>query len=102
MMNFVKQDFLPALPSPGEDSQLVARQVKEAESDAEIVTQAVMAVRGTMERTVSAWETHNKCLASLQTWLEQTIQSQTQPTAEGTQVVFMTVTMMSNVCSEAV
>lgn len=101
-MNFMKTPFPPALFSPGEDFQLVTRQVKEAESNAEIVTQVVMAVRGTMERTMSAWETHNKCLASLQTWLEQTMQSQTQPTAVSTQVGFMTVTMMPNVCSETV
>ncbi|XP_054474146.1 nesprin-2-like [Anoplopoma fimbria] len=55
----------------GEDSQLVSRQVKKAESEAELVTQAVTAVRGMMERTVSAWETYNKCLTSLQTWLAQ-------------------------------
>ncbi|XP_070706002.1 nesprin-2a [Pempheris klunzingeri] len=53
----------------GDDSQHVTHQVKEAESEAELVIQAVTAVRGTMEKVVSAWETYNKCLASLQTWL---------------------------------
>lgn len=85
-MNYLKQNFLCSY-SPGEDSKSVTLQVKEAESEAELVTHAVMAVKGTMERTVSAWETYNKCLSSLQTWLEQTIQ--TQPTAIGTQVIFI-------------
>ncbi|KAG8011392.1 Nesprin-2 [Nibea albiflora] len=49
------------------DSQRAARQVKEAESEAESVTQAATAVRVTMERVVSAWETYNSCIASLQT-----------------------------------
>ncbi|XP_035851599.1 nesprin-2 [Sander lucioperca] len=57
----------------GEDSHLVTRQVKEAESEAELLTQAVAAVRGTMERVFSAWETYNQCLTSLQTWLAQKI-----------------------------
>ncbi|XP_059211817.1 nesprin-1 [Centropristis striata] len=69
----------------GEDSQLVTRQVKEAESEAEVVTQAVTAVRGTMERVVSAWDTYNKCLTSLQTWLAQQIQTHAQSPAAGTQ-----------------
>ncbi|XP_033991567.1 nesprin-2 isoform X3 [Trematomus bernacchii] len=55
----------------GEDSQLVARQVKEAENEVEQITQPVTAVRWTMERVVSAWEIYNKCLCSLQTWLAQ-------------------------------
>ncbi|KAK2855974.1 hypothetical protein Q5P01_004709 [Channa striata] len=59
----------------GGDSQLVTRQVKEAESEVELVIQTAMAVRGTMERTVSAWKTYNVCLTSLQTWLEQTAQT---------------------------
>lgn len=83
-----KQDFdLHILHSPGEDSQLVTRQLKEAEGEAELVTQAVTAVRGTMERVVSAWETYNKCLTSLQTWLAQQIQSHTQSSAAETQVI---------------
>ncbi|XP_044023969.1 nesprin-2 isoform X2 [Siniperca chuatsi] len=67
----------------GQDCQLVTRQVKEAEREAELVTQAVTAVRGTMERVVSAWETYSNCLTSLQTWLAQKIHSQTP--AVGTQ-----------------
>ncbi|XP_071323734.1 nesprin-2a isoform X2 [Trachinotus anak] len=69
----------------GEGSQLVNRQVKEAESETELVTQAVPAVRGVMERVVSAWETYDKCLTSLQTWLTQVAQSQAQSPAAGTQ-----------------
>ncbi|XP_029351666.1 nesprin-2a isoform X2 [Echeneis naucrates] len=63
----------------GEDSQLVNRQVKEAEREVELVTQAVPAVRGMMERVVSAWEIYSKCFTSLQTWLAQS------QTAAGTQ-----------------
>ncbi|XP_076613023.1 nesprin-2a [Chaetodon auriga] len=69
----------------GEGSQRVTRQVKEAESEAELVTQAVAAVRGTMERVVSAWETYNSCLTSLQTWLAQKMESHAQCPAAGTQ-----------------
>ncbi|XP_069017780.1 nesprin-2a isoform X4 [Embiotoca jacksoni] len=58
-----------------EYSQLVTRQVKEAQSEAEVVTQAVTAAGGTMERATSAWETYNKCFTSLQAWLKQKIQS---------------------------
>ncbi|XP_022621783.1 nesprin-1-like [Seriola dumerili] len=71
----------------GEDSQHVNRQVKEAENEAESVSQAVPAAKGMMERVVSAWETYNKCLTSLQTWLTQNTQSQTQAPAAGTQVL---------------
>ncbi|XP_062267756.1 nesprin-1 isoform X1 [Platichthys flesus] len=65
----------------GGDSQLVHRQVKEAESEAESVERAVTAVRGTMDRVMSAWDTYNQSLASLQTWLIQT----SQTPAAGTQ-----------------
>ncbi|XP_045916276.1 nesprin-2a isoform X2 [Micropterus dolomieu] len=68
-----------------QDSQLITRQVKGAEGEAELVTQAVTAVRGTMERVVSAWEIYNKCLPSLQTWVAQNIQSHTQTPAVETQ-----------------
>ncbi|XP_014270043.3 nesprin-2a isoform X9 [Maylandia zebra] len=54
-----------------ENFQLVTRQVKEAESEVEMVKQAVTATRGTMERVLCAWETYNKNLASLQAWLAQ-------------------------------
>nr|XP_046228198.1 nesprin-2 isoform X4 [Scatophagus argus] len=69
----------------GEHSQRVTRQVKEAESETELVTQAVMAIRGTMERVVSAWETYHSCFTSLQTWLAQMTHSHTHSPAAGTQ-----------------
>lgn len=72
---------------PGEGSQCVTRQVNEAESESELVSQAVTAVRGMMERVVSAWETYNTCITSLQTWLAQKIHSHTQSPAAGTQVI---------------
>ncbi|XP_062293145.1 nesprin-2 isoform X5 [Scomber scombrus] len=67
------------------DSQFVTRQVKEAESEAALVTQAVATVKTTMERVASAWETYDKCLISLHTWLKQKAQSETQSAAEGMQ-----------------
>lgn len=73
-------------PHSGEDSQRVTRQVKEAESEAELATQAVTAVRGMMERALSAWGTYNQCLTSLQTWLAQKIPSHAQSPPVGTQV----------------
>uniref|UniRef100_UPI0037E98A37 nesprin-2a n=1 Tax=Semicossyphus pulcher TaxID=241346 RepID=UPI0037E98A37 len=66
----------------GQDSHLVTRQVKEAESETESVRQAVTAVRGTMERVVSAWETYNNCMTSLQTWLTQETHSSPQDMSE--------------------
>ncbi|XP_058468686.1 nesprin-2-like isoform X4 [Solea solea] len=66
----------------GEDSQLVQRQVKEAEMEAELLTEAATTVRGRMERVASAWNTYSKCLPSLQTWLSQ---SETPSPAAGTQ-----------------
>ncbi|XP_078146197.1 nesprin-2-like [Centroberyx gerrardi] len=69
----------------GEDAQLVGRQVKEAESEAALVTEAVTAVRGTMERVLSAWEAYDKRLPSLQAWLTEKAQPQAQPPAVATQ-----------------
>ncbi|KAM3603169.1 uncharacterized protein V6R79_017666 [Siganus canaliculatus] len=65
----------------GEDSQRVTREVKEAESEAGLVTQAVAAVRGRMERVVSAWDTYNNCMTSLQAWLTQDTHSHPQSPA---------------------
>ncbi|XP_062415634.1 nesprin-2-like isoform X4 [Pungitius pungitius] len=53
----------------GEDAHLVARQLKESEGEAELVTRAVTAARAAMERAARVWETYNKCLASLETRL---------------------------------
>lgn len=74
------------LPIPAEDSQRVTCQVKAADRDAELVTQAVMDSKGTMERVVSAWETYNNCMASLQTWLAQKTQPDAQIPLAETQV----------------
>ena len=70
--------------------------MKEAESEAALVTQAVATVRTTMERVASAWETYDKCLISLHTWLTQKAQSETQSAAEGMQVTFMTLVIQSH------
>ncbi|CAN9507959.1 unnamed protein product [Ophioblennius macclurei] len=60
----------------GDDYHLVTRQVKEAESETDLVTQAATACRRTLERAISAWTTYNKCLASLQEWLPHRLQAQ--------------------------
>ncbi|KAM8832006.1 nesprin-2a isoform 3-T3 [Spinachia spinachia] len=69
----------------GEDAQLVTRQLKESESEADLVTQAVTSVRGTLERAACVWETYNKCLASLQAWLAQNPMPHAVPPTVGTQ-----------------
>ncbi|XP_042359998.1 LOW QUALITY PROTEIN: nesprin-1-like [Plectropomus leopardus] len=79
-----KADAYTSKAALGNDSQLITRQVKEVESEAELVTQAVTAVKGTMERVVSAWETYDRCLTSLQTWLGQKIHSSAQSPVVGT------------------
>ncbi|KAM6915050.1 nesprin-2-like [Xenentodon cancila] len=71
--------------STGDDSQRVSRQVREAESDAELVAQAVTAARGTMERAESAWESYNRLLASLLPWLSQKMHLQAQSPSMATQ-----------------
>ncbi|XP_028252465.1 nesprin-2a isoform X3 [Parambassis ranga] len=68
----------------GGESQLVVRQVKEAESEAELATQNVTATRETMERVVSAWEMYNRCLTSLQAWLTQAPAEAAQDMSEWT------------------
>ncbi|XP_074540850.1 nesprin-2a [Halichoeres trimaculatus] len=67
-----------------EDSQLITRCIKEAESEAEFIKQTVTAVRGTMERVASSWETYNSCLSSLQTWLAQETDLHDQDMSEWT------------------
>lgn len=64
--------------------------MKEAEREAESVVQAVPAARGTMQRVLSAWEIFNKCLTSLQIWLTQITQAQTESPAAGSQVIICT------------
>ncbi|XP_046877069.1 nesprin-2-like isoform X4 [Hypomesus transpacificus] len=63
----------------GEDSQLVGRQVKEAESETASTAEAVAAVRGSMERALAAWEAYSRRLPSLQAWLAQEAQSHPEP-----------------------
>lgn len=60
--------------------------MKEAGSEAELVTRAVTAARGTMERVASAWKTYNDCMTSLQTWLAQKMHSHGQNPLAETQV----------------
>ncbi|XP_041660769.1 nesprin-2 [Cheilinus undulatus] len=60
------------------ESQLVNRQAKEAEIEAVSIKQAVTAVKEMMERAISAWETYNSCMTSLQTWLAQKLDSHDQ------------------------
>lgn len=56
---------------PAEDSPVVNRQVKELEDEARLSTEATEAVRGTMERVLTAWESYKDCLRLLQVWLGQ-------------------------------
>ena len=78
------------LRHPGEDSQLVGRQVKEAESETASTAEAVAAVRGSMERALAAWEAYSRRLPSLQAWLAQEAQSHPEPA--GTEVACLTYT----------
>ncbi|XP_050993997.1 nesprin-2 isoform X3 [Labeo rohita] len=61
-----------------EDSPVVNRQVKEADTETEITTEAAEAVRSTMERVLTAWESYKDCLYLLQVWLGQEEQSKVQ------------------------
>ncbi|XP_036405234.1 nesprin-2-like [Megalops cyprinoides] len=54
-----------------EDSQRVARLVREAESESTLRTDAVAAVRGALERALSAWDNYHQDLRALQAWLGQ-------------------------------
>ncbi|KAJ8356434.1 hypothetical protein SKAU_G00192280 [Synaphobranchus kaupii] len=69
-----------------EDSQRVSRQVREAEVESALKIEAVAAARTAMERALSAWDTYNEGLSSLQAWLEQeappTLQHGTEVMAE--------------------
>ncbi|KTF74081.1 hypothetical protein cypCar_00023655, partial [Cyprinus carpio] len=61
-----------------DDSPVVNRQVKEADSEAGVSTEAAEAVRSTMERVLAAWESYRDCLYLLQVWLGQEKQSEAQ------------------------
>ncbi|KAJ8410368.1 hypothetical protein AAFF_G00203490 [Aldrovandia affinis] len=54
-----------------EDSQRVSQQVREAEADSVSRMEAVTGARSAMERALSAWDTYNQGLSSLQAWLGQ-------------------------------
>ncbi|XP_016380976.1 nesprin-2-like [Sinocyclocheilus rhinocerous] len=59
-----------------DDSPVVNRQVKEADSETGVSTEAAEAVRSTMERVVAAWVSYKDCLYLLQVWLGQEGQSE--------------------------
>ncbi|KAF4099427.1 hypothetical protein G5714_019553 [Onychostoma macrolepis] len=54
-----------------DDSPVVNRQVKEADSETGVSTEAAESVRSTMERVLAAWESYKNCLYLLQVWLGQ-------------------------------
>ncbi|KAI1897763.1 hypothetical protein AGOR_G00086620 [Albula goreensis] len=54
-----------------EDSKRVSRQLKEAEVDTGVRIEAVIGAKSTMERILSAWDTYNNSLSSVQAWLGQ-------------------------------
>ncbi|XP_067239735.1 nesprin-2-like isoform X9 [Chanodichthys erythropterus] len=61
-----------------DDSPVVNRQVKEADSETGVSTEAAEVVKSTMERVLAAWESYKDCLYLLQVWLGQEGQSQAQ------------------------
>ncbi|XDV42021.1 hypothetical protein PO909_010774 [Leuciscus waleckii] len=61
-----------------DDTPVVNRQVKEAESETGVSAEAAEVVRSTMERVLAAWESYKDCLYLLQVWLGQEGQSQAQ------------------------
>ncbi|XP_030628013.1 nesprin-2a [Chanos chanos] len=68
-----------------EDSGRVNRQVKEAESEVTLNSEAAEAVKDTLGRVLLTWESYKDCLHLLQVWLGQ--QSQTQPSTTQTEEV---------------
>ncbi|XP_059369612.1 nesprin-2-like [Carassius carassius] len=61
-----------------DDSPVVNRLVKEADSETGVSAEAAEAVRSTMERVLAAWESYKDCLYLLQVWLGQEKQSEAQ------------------------
>ncbi|KAK7133211.1 hypothetical protein R3I94_015172 [Phoxinus phoxinus] len=61
-----------------DDTPVVNRQVKEADSETGVSAEAAEVVRSTMERVLAAWESYKDCLYLLQVWLGQEGQSQAQ------------------------
>ncbi|KTG32142.1 hypothetical protein cypCar_00008447, partial [Cyprinus carpio] len=70
--------FMPYLSFPASDSPVVNRQVKEADSETGVGTEAAEAVRSTMERVLAAWVSYKDCLYLLQACLGQEGQSEEQ------------------------
>lgn len=69
---------LSSVSFPADDSPVVNRHVKEADSETGVSTEAAESVRSTMERVLAAWESYKDCLYLLQVWLGQEKQSETQ------------------------
>ncbi|KAG7461305.1 hypothetical protein MATL_G00208680 [Megalops atlanticus] len=67
-----------------EDSQRVARLVREAETESALRTEAVAAARGALQRALSAWDDYNQDLHALQAWLGQ---EATRTPSGGTEVM---------------
>ncbi|XP_052441872.1 nesprin-2-like isoform X3 [Carassius gibelio] len=61
-----------------DDSPVVNRRVKEADSETGVSAEAAEAVRSIMERVLAAWESYKDCLYLLQVWLGQEKQSEAQ------------------------
>lgn len=70
--------FFHTLHFPGGDLQSVTRQVKEAESESELVKQMTAAAKEMMERVAFAWDVYNKNLTSLETWLVKSSAAETR------------------------
>lgn len=70
--------YVSSLSFPADDSPVVNRQVKEADCETGLSTEAAEVVRSTMERVLATWESYKDCLYLLQVWLGQEGQSQAQ------------------------
>ncbi|XP_027896962.1 nesprin-2a isoform X6 [Xiphophorus couchianus] len=77
-----KMDVYTSKASLGGDLQSVTRQVKEAESESELVKQMTAAAKEMMERVAFAWDVYNKNLTSLETWLVQSSAAETRDMSE--------------------
>ncbi|XP_043963368.1 nesprin-2a [Gambusia affinis] len=77
-----KMDVYTRKASLGGDLQSVTRQVKEAESESELVKQMTAAAKEMMERVAFAWDVYNKNLTSLETWLVKSSAAETRDVSE--------------------
>ena len=59
------------LHPPAVDFPHVSQQLKQLEDDTSALLNDLTAVKGTMGRVLSAWDTYSDGLSSLQAWLEQ-------------------------------